>query len=88
MVRRLEPLTGVFDIAQIKERIAAGAPRGAITNAIEAMAGESRFMRFTVCDRGAVLRLMGQPADVIRFMIGQPSSSLHVDRPLIGLCLL
>jgi hypothetical protein len=60
VVRSLEEATGVFDLAQIQHRAAAGASATTVTDAFDAMAGTSGFMRFAAWDHGAILRLTGQ----------------------------
>src|SRR5262249_4927195 len=70
VMRRLQAATGVFDLAQVQDQIAEGAPAEAVVDAIAAMAGRSGFMRFWSADHGAVLGLRGQPTQAVRFLIG------------------
>ena len=84
VVRRIEAVTGFFDATQIKDRVAASGSPSAFTDAIEAMAGESGFMRFAAWDHGALLRQLGQPVDAIRFAIGHPLIASRMTRLRIG----
>jgi len=84
VVRGLEAATGLFDIAQVTQIVAARATSSAFTDAIEAMAGKSGFMRFAACDHGAVLRQVGQPADAVRFVIGHPLIAVRMTKRVIG----
>lgn len=79
VVRSLEAATGVFDEAQMKSRAAAGASPVNATDAINAMAGPSGFMRFAAWDHGTALRLTGRPAvDAVRFVIGNPTIAVRM----------
>jgi uncharacterized protein (DUF302 family) len=85
VVRCLEKVTAVFDAAQINERTAARQSPDAIIAAIEAMAGESGFMRFATWDHGAALRLTGhRPAEAVRFVIGNPLIAVRMTSHRIG----
>jgi uncharacterized protein (DUF302 family) len=71
VTERLEARTGVFDRALVEARIQAGSPAEALA-AIEGMSGVSGFMRFAALDHGANLRMRGQAAQAIRYLIGHP----------------
>lgn len=84
VVQRLEAETGLFDAADIGGRIAVGeSPQSAI-DAINAMAGTSGFMRFLALDHGAILRLHGQHAGAVRFLIGHPLIAARMTTHAIG----
>ncbi|MHB8417518.1 MAG: DUF302 domain-containing protein [Myxococcales bacterium] len=67
----LEARTGVFDRSLVEARIQAGSPAAALA-AIEGMSGASGFMRFAAFDHGAILRMRGQAAQAIRYLLGHP----------------
>ena len=84
VVRRLEAETGFFDAAAIQARIQAKAPPVAVFEAIAAMAGRSRFMRFAALDHGSILRLQGRSAEAVRFLIGDPLTASRMTSLRIG----
>jgi uncharacterized protein (DUF302 family) len=84
VVRGLEAETGVFDGAAIQARIEAKAPPSSVIEAIAAMAGRSGFLRFAALDHGSILRLQGQPADAVRFLIGHPLTASRMTKLRIG----
>jgi uncharacterized protein (DUF302 family) len=84
VVQRLEAVTGLFDPAQIKEAIVAGKSAQSIMATIEAMAGESGFMRVAAWDHGSLLRALGQPANAMRYVIGHPLIAARMMRRDIG----
>ena len=84
VVQRLEDETGLFDLADVQRRIAAGETPQSVIGAIAAMAGASGFMRFLTADHGAILRLHGHPADAVRFLIGHPLIAVRMTTRAIG----
>jgi uncharacterized protein (DUF302 family) len=71
VTERLEASTGVFNRSLVDAHVQAGAPAAALA-AIEEMSGASGFMRFAAFDHGAILRLRGQDAQAIRYLLGHP----------------
>jgi len=85
VVRSFEAATGVFDLQQIQHRAAGGASAAAVTDAIDAMAGASGFMRFAAWNHGAILRLTGQGScDAVRFAIGNPLMAARMTKHRMG----
>ena len=68
----------------LSRRLAAGDSPESVIDAINAIAGASDFMRFFTADHGAILRLQGQPADAIRFLIGHPMIASQMTKRAIG----
>ena len=71
VTERLEARTGVFDRSVVEAHVQEGAPAAALA-AIEGMSGASGFMRFAALDHGAILRMRGQAAQAIRYLLGHP----------------
>ena len=71
VTERLEARTGVFDRSAVEVHVRAGSPTAALA-AMERMSGASGFMRFAALDHGAVLRMRGQAAQAIRYLLGDP----------------
>jgi hypothetical protein len=84
VVQRLEAETGLFDLADVGRRLSGGESPASVINAINAMAGTSGFMRFFAADHGAILRLHGQPADAVRFLIGHPLIAARMTKRAIS----
>jgi uncharacterized protein (DUF302 family) len=74
----------VRGLEAIQARIEAKAPPSSVIEAIAAMAGRSGFMRFAALDHGSILRLQGQPADAVRFLIGHPLTASRMTKLRIG----
>jgi hypothetical protein len=84
VTQRLEAETGLFDRAEVQRQLAAGARPESVIDALDAMAGRSGFMRFFEADHGTILRLYGQSAQAVRYLIGHPLFAARMTRHVIG----
>jgi hypothetical protein len=84
VMQRLEAKTGMFDLADVQRRLAAGGAPREVIDAIAAMAGPSGFMRFLTADHGAILRLHGHSAEAVRILVGHPLIAVRMTARAIG----
>lgn len=84
VVERLRAETGLFDLADVQRRLAAGESSLSAIDAIAAMAGPSGFMRFLEADHDSILRLHGQTVQAVRFLIGHPLIAVRMTQRAIG----
>ena len=84
VIERLKAETGVFELADFQRRVTAGESPQSILDAIARMAGPSGFMRFLEADHGSILRLQGQEARAVRFLIGHPLIAARMTKCALG----
>jgi uncharacterized protein (DUF302 family) len=68
---RLEARTGLFDLSLVESHLRSESPSAALAS-IDRMSGASGFMRFARLDHGANLRMHGQAAEAVRYLLGHP----------------
>jgi uncharacterized protein (DUF302 family) len=77
---------GKFD-PQVYKALAEGGNPQAARAQIAAMAGPSGFMLFGTNDHGSLLRIVGQRATAIQYVIGNPLYAIEMTRHAIGAAL-